>query len=64
VTDRQLLAECYRRVKREPKEGTIAEALLEHAQACGLVAYVLGVHPDEVAKAAATEFVAELEARA
>ena len=40
----------YHRVKREPKEGTISEAIKCHSQACGFVAYALDLTPDEVAR--------------
>lgn len=49
----QLLAGCYRRVLRPPTEGTAGAAITQHATACGLVAYVMGVHPDTVARAVA-----------
>jgi hypothetical protein len=49
----RLIAACYRRVVREPLEGTAAAAIQEHTVACGLVAYVFGVHPDHVAIAVA-----------
>lgn len=49
----RLIAACYRRVVREPIEGTIAAAIQEHSAACGLVAYVFGVHPNRVAIAVA-----------
>ena len=44
-------AKLYWQVKREPKEGTIRDAITAHAQACGFVAYVADVHPDAVARA-------------
>lgn len=47
------MASLYRAVKREPKEGTIGEAVKCHAQACGFVAYIADVHPDEVARVVA-----------
>ena len=45
------LAEMYAEVRKEPKEGTISEAIKCHSQACGLVAYAFDVHPDSVALA-------------
>lgn len=45
------LAEMYHRVKRRPKDGSLASAIRVHAQACGLVAYVFDIHPDGVAEA-------------
>lgn len=45
------MASLYYRVKRDPKEGTLADAIRVHAQACGFVAYVFDVHPDRVAEA-------------
>lgn len=45
------LAALYDLVKREPNEGTLAPAIKAHAQACGLVAYICDVHPDDVAQA-------------
>lgn len=48
-----LLAQCYHRALRSPVEGTATAAIQEHAVACGLVAYVFGVHPDRVARAVA-----------
>jgi hypothetical protein len=47
------MAECYGRVVRAPREGTASAAIVEHSAACGLVAYVFGVHPDQVARAVA-----------
>lgn len=49
MTDREI-CQMYRRVKREPEEGTVSAAIVVHAQACGLIAYVLGMHPDAVAR--------------
>lgn len=45
----------YRRVLRPPCEGTATAAIKEHSAACGLLAYVLGLHPDRVAEAVAEE---------
>ena len=45
------MAAMYRRVIRQPSEGTAGAAILVHAQACGFVAYAFNVHPDVVARA-------------
>lgn len=49
----QFYADLYWSVKREPDEGTATAAIKVHAQACGLVAFVLNVHPDAIARAVA-----------
>jgi hypothetical protein len=43
--------EMYNRIKRPVRDGSLHEAIKAHAQACGFVAYVFDVHPDEVAEA-------------
>jgi hypothetical protein len=58
----RLIAACYSRVVREPNEGTITAAIVEHSAACGLVAYVFGVHPDHVAVAVANTHAAGVSA--
>ena len=45
------MADLYERVKRPCAEGSLSEAITLHSQACGLVAYVFNVHPDDVAVA-------------
>jgi hypothetical protein len=47
------IAWLYRAIKRKPTEGTLAPAIKAHSQACGLVAHLLDLHPDEVAEAVA-----------
>jgi isochorismate hydrolase len=47
------MAEMYWRVKRSPEEGSVSAAISCHAQACGIVAFVSNVHPDNVARAVA-----------
>ena len=44
------MAEMYRRVIRPKSDGSLAEAIRNHSQACGFVAYVCNVHPDAVAR--------------
>jgi hypothetical protein len=50
VSDDELIRALYRRVKRTPEEGTFEPAVRTHAQACGLIAFLLNVHPDVVAR--------------
>lgn len=45
------MVDLYFRVRRKPKEGSLAEAIRCHAQACGFVAFTFDVHPDDVARA-------------
>jgi hypothetical protein len=40
---------AYERLIRHAEDGTPGEAIKVHAQVCGLLAYALNVHPDEVA---------------
>jgi hypothetical protein len=54
-----LYAEMYRDVKRTPRDGSLAEAIKCHAQACGFVAYAFDVHPDRVAQAVKYQKIAE-----
>ena len=49
--ERAFALELYRRVKRDPREGTITDAITVHAQACGFVAWLMNVHPDAIAAA-------------
>jgi hypothetical protein len=58
------LARMYYLVKREPLEGTISEATKVHAQACGFVAYVADLTPDQVALAVSSVSLAEVNATA
>lgn len=51
VVDGRNLARMYHDVHKAPEEGSIEAAVRRHAQACGLVAYVMNVHPDKVAQA-------------
>ena len=46
-----MMAGMYWKVKREPVENSLSEAIRHHAQACGHIAYLLNVHPDRVAEA-------------
>ncbi len=55
--------EMYDRVKRPVREGSLHEAIKMHAQACGLVAYVYDVHPDEVAEAVRDHRISVREVR-
>jgi len=48
-----IVTACYHRVRRTPEEGTSMAAIKEHTVACGLVAYVFGLHPDYVARCVA-----------
>lgn len=48
-----IVSDCYHRVHRHPLEGTATAAIKEHSAACGLVAYVFGLHPDYVARCVA-----------
>jgi hypothetical protein len=50
MTHDDIVVACYHRVRREPIEGTAGAAIQEHSVACGLVAYVFGLHPDYVAR--------------
>ena len=50
-----LYVEMYNDVKRKPRDGSLAEAVKVHAQACGFVAYAFDVHPDRVAQAVADQ---------
>ena len=50
IPDDVLIAALYWRIKRSPEEGTLAPAIRAHAQACGLIAYLFDIHPDEVAR--------------
>lgn len=51
--DEPMMVALYHETRRAPDEGTATAAILAHAQACGLVAYLLDVHPDRVARAVA-----------
>lgn len=46
-----LLGDMYERIKRKPCDGSLAEAIKVHSQACGFLAYVFDLHPDVVARA-------------
>jgi hypothetical protein len=51
-----LYAEMYKDVIREPRDGSVSEAIKVHAQACGFVAYAFDVHPDRVAQAVSLQW--------
>lgn len=55
TAEERATTECYWRIKRKPIDGSFGEAIREHSFACGLVGYVLGMHPDRVAEAVADE---------
>lgn len=50
------IAEAYKTCKRDPVDGSLAEAIKVHAQACGVVAYVFNLHPDKVAEIVKEEY--------
>ncbi len=54
MTDKDL-AQMYLNVKRAPSDSGIYQAIKVHAQACGLIAFVANVHPDDVALAVKRE---------
>jgi len=54
-TGESLAADLYARIKRKPGEGTASEAMKCHSQACGMVAFMLDIHPDAVAGAVAKQ---------
>ena len=52
MTDSELMARVYHRIKRHsPEGGSLAGAIRDHSQACGIIAYLFDVHPDTVARA-------------
>lgn len=52
MTDSELMARVYWRVKRHTPESTsLPGAIRDHAQACGVIAFLFDVHPDTVARA-------------
>ena len=52
MTDSELMARLYHRIKRySPEGGAPAGAIRDHSQACGIIAYLFDVHPDTVARA-------------
>lgn len=50
-----LMVRLYHIALRKPLEGTYMPAVIAHRGACGIVAYLLGVHPTAVSDAVVAE---------
>lgn len=59
MTDDEFFAALYWRLKRRPNEGTLAPAIKAHSQACGIIAYLFDMTPDEVARIVSRSFLTE-----